>query len=260
MQQLGAKSARALRATAVDNRADLDMQAWFRALGEIPAGNIAETDFRAWLEGPLRRFFPFEGLYAAYGHVSGGRAVTHSIFTSGHGPGFLASRPPVYDLKKRVVLSWWLSHRRSVMLDRTIATNAAGARISLTELEIDDIDRFSLGTVAQHAIVDPFTKAGMNLLFSGVPKNQSTLAALELIVPVVFAMHVRMKDLSQASFELTVLTDRQRDLAELAALGLSDKAIASRLGISENTVGNHFRAIYARLGIGKRSQLISLLK
>jgi DNA-binding NarL/FixJ family response regulator len=41
---------------------------------------------------------------------------------------------------------------------------------------------------------------------------------------------------------------------------LSDKAIASRLSISDHTVGNHFRAIYARLGITRRSQLTSTLK
>jgi DNA-binding CsgD family transcriptional regulator len=49
-------------------------------------------------------------------------------------------------------------------------------------------------------------------------------------------------------------------LVDLATQGLSDKEIALRLGISHNTVGNHFRAIYARLGISKRSQLIALLK
>jgi DNA-binding CsgD family transcriptional regulator len=42
--------------------------------------------------------------------------------------------------------------------------------------------------------------------------------------------------------------------------GLSDKAIASRLAISDHTVGSHLRAIFARLGISKRSQLIALLK
>jgi DNA-binding CsgD family transcriptional regulator len=41
---------------------------------------------------------------------------------------------------------------------------------------------------------------------------------------------------------------------------LSDKAIARRLSISDHTVGNHFRAIYAQLGVSKRSQLIALLK
>jgi DNA-binding CsgD family transcriptional regulator len=59
---------------------------------------------------------------------------------------------------------------------------------------------------------------------------------------------------------LAALTDRQRELVDLALQGLPDKTIASRLAISDSTVGNHLRAIYAKLGISKRSQLIALLK
>ena len=49
-------------------------------------------------------------------------------------------------------------------------------------------------------------------------------------------------------------------MVDLAVTGLSDKEIARRLAISDHTVGNHFRAIYERLGVSKRSQLIALLK
>jgi DNA-binding CsgD family transcriptional regulator len=49
-------------------------------------------------------------------------------------------------------------------------------------------------------------------------------------------------------------------LIDLAVQGLSDKEIAVRLGISHNTVGNHFSVIYAKLGIKKRSQLVALVK
>jgi DNA-binding CsgD family transcriptional regulator len=68
------------------------------------------------------------------------------------------------------------------------------------------------------------------------------------------------KQPEKARVDLTPLTDRQRELIDLALEGLSDKAIARRLSISDHTVGNHFRAIYAQLGVSKRSQLIALLK
>jgi hypothetical protein len=35
--------------------------------------------------------------------------------------------------------------------------------------------------------------------------------------------------------------------------------IPSRLSVSENTLGNHFRVIYGRLGINKRSPLVAML-
>jgi DNA-binding CsgD family transcriptional regulator len=68
------------------------------------------------------------------------------------------------------------------------------------------------------------------------------------------------KPLENSAVDLTKLTARQRELVDLALEGLSDKAIARRLGISDHTVGNHFRAIYAQLGVSKRSQLIALLR
>ena len=126
----------------------------------------------------------------------------------------------------------------------------------------EDIERFSLGLVAVHGVVDPFANTGTYLGFSGVPKAypKQTLAALDLIAPVLHNLYLRTKQVEESTVELSALTDRQRDLVDLAALGLSDKEIALRLGISDNTVGNHFRAIYARLGISKRYQLVARLK
>ena len=86
------------------------------------------------------------------------------------------------------------------------------------------------------------------------------MAALDLIAPVLHTLYLQTKQVATSSIDWAALTDRQRDLVDLAAQGLSDKEIALRVGISHNTVGNHFNAIYARLGISKRSQLIAILK
>lgn len=47
--------------------------------------------------------------------------------------------------------------------------------------------------------------------------------------------------------EFERLTDRERDVAALIAQGLSDAAIAERLGIEARTVGTHILSIYATL-------------
>lgn len=255
-------SSEPVQACAVDTHPDIDAGAWLRALREIPGGNVTEADFLAWLDGPLRRFFPFEKFFGAYGYVSGGRAHMRSAISSGHGPEFMASRSPAVDVNARPCLAWWLAHRRGMVLDKTVATDSAGARIALSEIEIDDLTRYGLGALAQTGVIDPFANTGVHLGFSGVPKQrlEQTLAALELITPVVYALYFQTRAVAPAVLRLNSLTDRQRDLVDLAALGLSDKAIASRLGISENTVGKHLRAIYAKLNISKRSQLVALVK
>ncbi|WP_433040606.1 response regulator transcription factor [Dactylosporangium sp. CS-033363] len=48
---------------------------------------------------------------------------------------------------------------------------------------------------------------------------------------------------------LGALTDRQTEVVELMAGGLSNSAIAARLGINDRTVETHTRAVYRALGI-----------
>jgi DNA-binding NarL/FixJ family response regulator len=54
-------------------------------------------------------------------------------------------------------------------------------------------------------------------------------------------------------------TGRQSDVCQLLMEGLSNKAIAYRLGIAENTVKNHVRSIMSRMGVISRTQLVLAL-
>jgi DNA-binding NarL/FixJ family response regulator len=52
------------------------------------------------------------------------------------------------------------------------------------------------------------------------------------------------------------LTGRERDVLEWLALGLSNRAIADRLGISEHTVKFHVASIYGKLGASSRAEAV----
>ena len=54
------------------------------------------------------------------------------------------------------------------------------------------------------------------------------------------------------------LTDRECEIAFLAATETTSREIADRLGLSARTVDNHLRRVYRKLGIGGRSELASL--
>src|SRR3954465_6501611 len=88
---------------------DLDLQAWIAALRELPTGAVTDADVLAWVEGPLRQFFPFERFFGAYGNLSGGRARMLSSLSIGHTPEFLASRASAFDLSSRSVTAWWIA-------------------------------------------------------------------------------------------------------------------------------------------------------
>ena len=55
------------------------------------------------------------------------------------------------------------------------------------------------------------------------------------------------------------VTDREAEIARLAANGLPSKEIAGQLGRSPRTVDNTLRGVYAKLGIRSRRDLAGAL-
>ncbi|MBN1173953.1 MAG: LuxR family transcriptional regulator [Micromonosporaceae bacterium] len=55
------------------------------------------------------------------------------------------------------------------------------------------------------------------------------------------------------------LTGRERQVARLAAVGVSSKEIAEQLYLSSRTVDNHLMRVYAKLGVSGRSELAAAL-
>jgi DNA-binding NarL/FixJ family response regulator len=58
---------------------------------------------------------------------------------------------------------------------------------------------------------------------------------------------------SQSRDELSVLTDREREVLDLLAQGLTNKQIAEKLVITTNTVKRHLKAIFEKLDVHTRS-------
>ena len=55
------------------------------------------------------------------------------------------------------------------------------------------------------------------------------------------------------------LTAREREVATLAAAGLTSREIAGRLVVSVRTVDNHLQRAYRKLGVTRREELADLL-
>jgi DNA-binding CsgD family transcriptional regulator len=59
--------------------------------------------------------------------------------------------------------------------------------------------------------------------------------------------------------EPVALTKREREVASLAARGITSKDIAERLFVSVRTVDNHLGRVYEKLGIASRAELSELV-
>jgi len=59
------------------------------------------------------------------------------------------------------------------------------------------------------------------------------------------------------ALELSALTPAERQVAQLALIGLSSHAIAAELVVSESTVHTHLTHIYQKLGVRNRLELLA---
>jgi DNA-binding CsgD family transcriptional regulator len=86
----------------------------------------------------------------------------------------------------------------------------------------------------------PTESAIVDMVLAGIPWLHST--AEECLPPETF----------------DGLTARQRTVMLMLLDGMARKTISSRLGITEDTVGDHIKAIYARFGVGSSGELAAL--
>ncbi|WP_188940305.1 helix-turn-helix transcriptional regulator [Nakamurella endophytica] len=75
----------------------------------------------------------------------------------------------------------------------------------------------------------------------------------------VVVEQVRPPQLADLVVRARGLTPRERAVLELVARGLSNRRIAGQLGISEFTVGDHLKALFAKFDVGSRSELVAAL-
>ena len=57
----------------------------------------------------------------------------------------------------------------------------------------------------------------------------------------------------------SLLTPREREIADAIAAGKSNRAAAAALSVSEKAVEKHLTSIYAKLGMTSRAQLAAYL-
>ncbi|NWF64010.1 MAG: response regulator [Chloroflexi bacterium] len=68
----------------------------------------------------------------------------------------------------------------------------------------------------------------------------------------------KTKQASETSNELSILTDREREVLTLLAQGMTNKEIAEKLVITTNTVKRHLKAIFEKLNVHTRAAAVAI--
>ncbi|HWW99607.1 helix-turn-helix transcriptional regulator [Collimonas sp.] len=234
---------------------ETDLRAWLAVIADPLA---TPATLLAWLEGPLKKFFPYQAVILGYGELTVGQVKTTHVLASGHDQVFLDYLPTAYETADRSSIKWWRTSRQPFFIDPENPPAYASA------FEIDEIQRFGLGNVVAHGVLNIKANAGCYFSFSGVegPLSDWHLEALKLMTPLLndlLLAHFYLKS-ERSPLELDALTAQQRSIVRHLAAGMDDKTIGRTLNIAEKTVRNQLGKIYAQLGVHKRSKLIALLK
>jgi DNA-binding NarL/FixJ family response regulator len=141
----------------------------------------------------------------------------------------------------------------AILLDLTLPGMSGAEAVAAFRCACPDAKLFVLTASEDHRDVEATLRAGANAYFSkSMPPDQLCQAVLRAIDGecVVVARG------NGASVLPLDLSPRQREILELLCQGLSNKEIASRLGIIDTTVKTHVSAIFIGLGVVNRTQAV----
>jgi len=154
-----------------------------------------------------------------------------------------------------VILGVWESGHLDDVLE--LAALATGHGVPLVLMTSESVERRELAGALRAGA------RGVVLLDAGAEDVEAALRAVvrgllvvdPLLGPAWNAIGGLELDEEDTSGE--PLTEREREVLALIALGLPNKSIAARLAISEHTVKFHVGSILAKLGAGSRTEAVT---
>jgi DNA-binding NarL/FixJ family response regulator len=159
-----------------------------------------------------------------------------------------------------VVVDLKLVDADTSVLIRALRTAAADSRILvLSGLNDETLTREALAAGAEGVVftIQPAAVlfAAIESLCGGVPRSMGPRPAQSATDLTSYRPSARSDDLKRVGF-IESLTSREREVIQSLAKGFTNMEIADRLCISETTVRHHFTAIFSKLHVSNRQQLL----
>jgi DNA-binding NarL/FixJ family response regulator len=129
-----------------------------------------------------------------------------------------------------------------------------GARVRVIVFTVFDTDERIIAAVEAGAVGYLLKGAPRADVFSAV---RIVAAGGSLLAPLATSAVLRRVRGEAAPATGPSLTPRERTVLEHVANGLGNKQIAAQLGISERTVKFHVSALFAKLGVGNRTEAVT---
>jgi len=123
--------------------------------------------------------------------------------------------------------------------------------------DADSAFRVAIRRAVSDHWLSPFAIAGAALLPLVVRCQEAGVGAAEAVLLQRIADVIRAQQQQQRSADPSALNEREAAIIAHIAEGASNKLVARRLGISDNTVKFHLKKIYAKLGVSTRQAAVA---
>lgn len=208
--------------------------------------------FREVYEPALRGMIGHRALLAVIGKVANGQVSILTAINCGLPAELMASASTGSRLADRLLIRHWLQTQQPLFVDAEIA------RTHASDFEREEIERFGLGCLAIHGVVDISGAMGSYFSFCGLPHDQAqeTCDRLELLVPHLHTALLRIWRAECADWAARI-TPREFELLQCLTRGLSNSEIAERAGRSISTVRNQLHHLMGKFSAGNRLELVA---
>lgn len=121
-------------------------------------------------------------------------------------------------------------------------------------------------TIEAPLIIDGQVQGTLNIARGGLHFKNDSLSYAQFICGEINAAYKRICEIAELKREIACLrlpsdtfdklSPRLQEVIELAITGASNRVIADRMGITENTVRHHLKLIYRELDVHNRAELV----
>ena len=222
-------------------------------VAESAFGVVTVTDFKAWISGPVRAYFPHETMVCATGNIFGEEIRIRHLLGVNCPEACIERFDRITNCRERSIVQRWLSQYRAQII------NASDMHKRLSPQERENVAAVGLNNLAAFGCLDIGGQGGTYFSFGRIPGLLTSRHAfkLELLMPYLHQTLTRIfhksgAQLQDAPQRSGSLTRREQEILALMATGMSNRAIAEKLSRSELTVQNHVHAIFKKLGVRNR--------
>lgn len=204
----------------------------------MPPIHVVLADDHAVVRNGIRDFLEENGDIEVVAEAGDGQKVKELI---------LALRPDVAVLDIRMPLA------TGIDVTRWIREQALPVRVLILTAFDDDpfivaaLKAGANGYVLKNAEAEEITAA-----VRAVHRGEPALAP-----DIAHKLITQMTGIPETSMVMEPITDREREVLQLAASGLTNRGIGLKLTISDRTVQGHLASIYAKLQVNSRTEAVT---